>query len=115
MSKKTSYKKRGSVRGAGRLAKAQAKDSPNDGMKEPVSLPSGLLDDLREMIESTRRQVATAVNFALVMLNWNLGQRIWREIMEEKRSTYGEQIVDAVSRQLAAEYVNRVMNRVMQF
>ena len=104
MSKKTSYKKRGSVRGAGRLAKAQAKDSPNDGMKEPVSLPSGLLDDLREMIESTRRQVATAVNVALVMLNWNLGQRIWREIMEEKRAAYGEQIVDAVSRQLAAEY-----------
>jgi len=114
MSKKTSYKK-SSVRGAGRPAKAQAKGFPNDGIKETVSLPSSLLDDLREMIESTRRQVATAVNFALVMLNWNLGQRIWREIMEEKRSTYGEQIVDAVSRQLAAEYVNRVMNRVMQF
>ena len=103
MSKKTSYKK-SSVLGAGRPAKAQAKGLPNEGMKEPVSLPSGLLDDLREMIESTRRQVATAVNVALVMLNWNLGQRIWREIMEEKRAAYGEQIVDAVSRQLAAEY-----------
>ena len=103
MSKKTSYKK-ASVRGPGQPAKAQAKGFPNDGIKEPVSLSSGLLDDLREMIESTRRQVATAVNVALVMLNWNLGQRIWREIMEEKRAAYGEQIVDAVSRQLAAEY-----------
>jgi len=107
MSKKTSYKKI-SFRGAGRPAKAQAKGSPNDGMKEPVSLPSGLIDDLREMIESTRRQVATVANVALVMLNWNQGQRIWREIMEEKRAAYGEQIVDAVSKQLAAEYVNRV-------
>lgn len=109
MSKKTSYKK-SSVLGAGRPAKAQAKGLPNEGMKEPVSLPSGLLDDLREIIESTRRQVATAVNVALVMLNWNLGQRIWREIMEEKRAAYGEQIVDAVSRQLAAEYVNRMID-----
>jgi hypothetical protein len=75
MSKKTSYKK-SSVLGAGRPAKAQVKGLPNEGMKEPVSLPSSLLNDLREMIESTRRQVATAVNVALVMLNWNLGQRI---------------------------------------
>jgi len=53
MRKKASYKK-SSVLGAGRPAKAQAKGLPNEGMKEPVSLPSGLLDDLREMIESTR-------------------------------------------------------------
>ncbi|MBC8461536.1 MAG: hypothetical protein H8D67_26475 [Deltaproteobacteria bacterium] len=81
MRKKPSSKKKSSIGRSTLSAKAQTKGPSGADMKEPVVLPSGLLDDLREMIEKKRRQVAYAVNIALVMLNWNLRQRIWREIM----------------------------------
>ncbi|MCK4249430.1 MAG: hypothetical protein KAV18_04875 [Candidatus Omnitrophica bacterium] len=84
-------------------SKGQIKNSSKN-VKALNGLPPGLLDDLRQMIKKTQHQVATAVNVALVMLNWNLGKRIWREIMGEKRAAYGRQIVDAVSRQLTLEY-----------
>ena len=69
-----------------------------------VALPTGLLDDLRSLIEDARGRVAAAVNVETVMLNWHLGQRIWREILGGARAGYGKQIVDALSRQLIAEY-----------
>ena len=66
--------------------------------------PEGLLADLRSLIDEARTRVAVAVNAETVMLNWRLGQRIWREILGEQRAEYGKRIVDALSRQLAAEY-----------
>jgi len=69
-----------------------------------VALPTALLDDLRSLIEDARGRVAAAVNVETVMLNWHLGQRIWREILGGARAGYGKQIVDALSRQLIAEY-----------
>jgi predicted nuclease of restriction endonuclease-like (RecB) superfamily len=104
MRKRPTSKKKHSVRRIVPQAETESKSPSRDDTEGPVALPPGLLDDLREMIEKTRRQVATAVNMASVMLNWNLGQRIWREIMGEKRAAYGEQIVSALSRQLASEY-----------
>ncbi|MEA3225350.1 MAG: DUF1016 N-terminal domain-containing protein [Planctomycetota bacterium] len=71
---------------------------------QPFSMPKGLIKDLRKMIEKTRVQVATAINVGLVSLNWHLGQRLWKEIMGEQHATYGDQIIDAVSRQLTTEY-----------
>ena len=74
--------------------------------KEPepsvASLP--LLDDLRRMIEETRRGVATTVNAALSMLYWRIGKRINQEILKGARAEYGEQIVFTLSRQLESEY-----------
>jgi hypothetical protein len=48
--------------------------------------------------------VARAVNAALVLLYWNVGDRIRREILGEQRAAYGQQIVSILSTQLAAEY-----------
>ena len=71
---------------------------------EGVPFAPGLLDDLRSLIEGARASVTAAVNVETVMLNWHLGHRIWREILGEARADYGKQIVDALSRQLRAEY-----------
>jgi hypothetical protein len=40
----------------------------------------------------------------MVLLYWSIGERIKRELIGEGRAAYGEQIVSALSRQLAAEY-----------
>ena len=63
-----------------------------------------LLTDLRELIEAARQDVARQVNSTLVLLYWRMGQRIRQDILKEKRAEYGEQIVSAVSRELAAEF-----------
>jgi len=67
-------------------------------------VPKELLDDIRNFIEHARARVATIVNVETVMLNWKLGRRIWQEILGKKRAEYGKKIVDALGRQLAAEY-----------
>jgi hypothetical protein len=61
--------------------------------------PKALLKDLRELIAAARQ-----VNSALVLLYWRIGKRIRQDILKEKRAGYGEQIVSAVSRELAAEF-----------
>ena len=63
-----------------------------------------LLGDIRQLIEQSRGQLATAVNSALTMLYWHIGHRIRTEVLGSERATYGEQIVSALSRQLEADY-----------
>ncbi len=66
--------------------------------------PKVLLKDLRELIAEARQDVARQVNSALVLLYWRIGQRIRQDFLKEKRAEYGEQIVSAVSRELAVEF-----------
>ncbi len=60
----------------------------------PGALTPGALDPWR----------SRAVNSALVLLYWSVGDRIHRDVLKGKRADYGKQIVGALSRQLAAEY-----------
>ena len=52
-----------------------------------------LLGELRVLIERARERVAVAVNRELVLLYWDLGQRVRVEILGEERADYGERIV----------------------
>ena len=64
----------------------------------------GLLPELRQLIQTARHTVAVAVNAALTTLYWQIGMRIRREILREKRAAYGEEIVHALSAQLSEEF-----------
>jgi len=63
-----------------------------------------LLSEVRELILETRQTVAQGVNSALVLLYWQIGQRIRSDILKEKRAGYGEKIFDALSQKLTAEF-----------
>lgn len=63
-----------------------------------------LYSEIRSLIESTRGQVAQAVNSGLVLLYWQIGTLIRKNVLGEERAEYGKQIVYAVSRQLMQEY-----------
>jgi predicted nuclease of restriction endonuclease-like (RecB) superfamily len=65
-----------------------------------------LLGDLRSLILEARQDVARRVNSALVMLYWKVGQRIRKDLLNEKRGDYGEKIVPTVSAQLVEEFGN---------
>ena len=64
---------------------------------------SGLLADLRDLIETTRLQVATTVNRELVALYWQVGHRIRVELLDDGRAAYGERVVSTLSRELTAD------------
>jgi predicted nuclease of restriction endonuclease-like (RecB) superfamily len=66
--------------------------------------PEKLLAELRELILTTRSRVAQAVNAGLTALYWQIGDRIGRAILKEKRAEYGAEIVSALGRQLEIEF-----------
>ena len=88
------------------MAKKRAKKETLPALRpRSETAPAKLLNELRDLIQSTRSGVAQAVNSALVLLYWGAsGTASARDILKEKRASYGKQIVEALSRRLAAEY-----------
>jgi predicted nuclease of restriction endonuclease-like (RecB) superfamily len=78
-----------------------------------------LFNDIKNLIEEGKSFVAAAVNSSMTMLFWKIGERINREILENKRAEYGKQIVVTLSRQLVQEYGNsfeeKNLRRMIQF
>ncbi len=84
-----------------------------------VQLDVVLLQDVRELILTTRQGVARGVNTAMVMLYWQVGQRVRKDILRERRAEYGEAIVWTLSAQLmpdfGSSFAERNLRRMIQF
>lgn len=65
---------------------------------------AALLGDIRSLVESTRFRVATGVNAEMVLLYWDIGERIRKEILGDERAAYGRQVVSMLSDQLSTRY-----------
>lgn len=79
-----------------------------------------ILNDIRRLIEDSRRKVATAINTTMTMMYWHIGNRINVEVLGGVRGTYGKHIVASLSKELTAEYGGqqfslRNLHRMMQF
>jgi len=78
--------------------------------KRHVALSSGrkadasIVAEVRALIVSARKTVATVVNASLTTLYWQIGTRIRRDILREKRAGYGEEILHTLSTKLSAEF-----------
>ena len=79
--------------------RARAKKVGSTANRSTDSTP--LLADLRDLILTARRGVARVVDSGLVVLSWQIGQRIRRDILQEKRAEYGKAIVVSLVRQLS--------------
>jgi predicted nuclease of restriction endonuclease-like (RecB) superfamily len=79
----------------------------------------GVVHDIRRLIEETRSGVATTVNAALTMLNWQVGKRINEEILKGERAEYGAEILPSLSAKLVVEYggsfSEKNLRRMVQF
>lgn len=69
-----------------------------------AALSGAMLDEVRGLILEGRQQTARMVNAGLTLLYWQIGDRIRREILGEKRADYGAEIVSALGRQLEQEF-----------
>ena len=87
--------------------------------KDIIKPTVALLAELRGMIAEARGQVAQATNVALTTLYWKIGQRLHRDILEEKRADYGKRIVASLGRHLTAEFGagfgEKNLRRMIQF
>ncbi|MCQ2190512.1 MAG: PDDEXK nuclease domain-containing protein [Paludibacteraceae bacterium] len=64
-----------------------------------------LLNDASHIVEEARENAIRAVNVALTVRNWKLGERISRENLEGKeRSEYGKKIMFKLSEELTKAY-----------
>jgi len=87
---------------------------------KPAKRPArALLTDVREMILEARVAVARAANSGMTLLYWQIGDRIRRAVLREKRGEYGKQIVVSLARQLEREYgrgyAEKNLRRMVQF
>ncbi len=69
-----------------------------------TALSGAVLAEVRGLILEARQQTARMVNAGLTLLYWQVGDRVRREILEEKRAEYGVEIVSALGRQLEEEF-----------
>lgn len=97
-----------------------AKNRPIVRVKTAVAKrPDGLYIEIRQLILDAREQTAQAVNAALTMTYWHIGNRVQREILKSKRAGYGEEIVSALARQLESEFGRsfgeKNLRRMIQF
>lgn len=64
-----------------------------------------LLDDVKQIIDSARRQAYAAINQTMVNAYWQLGKRIVEEEQNGKnRADYGKQLLKQLSKSLTEEY-----------
>ncbi len=56
-----------------------------------------LFEQIKNLIEQTKNNVAIAVNSSLTMMYWNIGKLINDEVLQNKRAEYGKEIVATVS------------------
>lgn len=70
------------------------------------NLSKKLLDNIIAHIESAKSHVASYTNSTLVTLYWNIGLLINREILNNTRAEYGEQILPHLAKELTILYGN---------
>ena len=75
-------------------------------MPDKINKTNFVFDDVKQLIEQTKQQVAVTVNSVMGMLYWEVGNRILLEILKDKRAEYGKQIIISLSKQLTEEHGN---------
>jgi hypothetical protein len=70
----------------------------------PKDIAAPLFLDISQLIETTRKQVAHYANSALVMLYWQVGQRIHQDVLKNERAGYGENVIKQLALQLTERY-----------
>lgn len=84
----------------------------NEGEKDMAELEAGakiketgkLLGEIRSLIEISRQKAALSVNRELVILYWEIGDRVRKNIIGKDRADYGRHIVQTLSGKLTEEY-----------
>lgn len=93
-----------------RSRKSSRTFNPRSGMEKNIITQEGMIDsmllnDTCRIIEDAREYAYRAVNTALTIRNWKLGERIAREHLDENgRADYGKQVMVSLASLLTEKY-----------
>lgn len=65
---------------------------------------ASLHGELREVLLAARARIAQAANSGLTLAYWEIGTRIRKEVLRERRASYGHTVVQSLARSLTAEF-----------
>lgn len=65
---------------------------------------SPLLTEVAELIQQSKKRVASTINSELTLLYWQIGQRIHQEVLNGERADYGKQVVATLAKALTAQF-----------
>ena len=78
-----------------------------------------ILNEIISIVENSKNQLIVQANNVLTLTFWNVGNRIKKEILKDKRAEYGKQIVVTLSRDLVKKYGRsydeKNLRRMIQF
>lgn len=85
-----------------------------------ITKETQLFSEIKNIIDSAKKDLAVQVNSTMSALYWEIGNRINQDLLKEKRAEYGKQIVSQLAKQLQAEYGSnsfseKNLRRMMQF
>ena len=63
-----------------------------------------LLNDVKNIIDTSQKHAYKAVNAALVLRNWMIGKRIYEEELKGNRAEYGAEIIKNLAKELTKVY-----------
>lgn len=58
---------------------------------------NSLFNQIKNLIEQTKNNVAIVVNSSLTMMYWEIGNKINQDILKNQRAEYGKEIVVTLS------------------
>ena len=92
----------------------------NENLQKVNEKDKSLFLDIKNIIDSAKKDLAVQVNSTMSALYWEIGNRINQDLLKEKRAEYGKQIVSQLAKQLQTEYgsnsfSDKNLRRMMQF
>jgi len=71
---------------------------------EPTKDISTLYNNIKNIIDTSKEKAVLQVNNTMILSYWTIGERLQKEILKDKRATYGKEIVKKISEKLTLEY-----------
>ncbi len=84
-------------------------------MQKLIKNNQDLLYSIVELIDNSRKRVASTINSELTLLYWNIGKEINENILKNKRADYGKQVIKELSLVLVKKYGNHFNKRNLQY
>jgi predicted nuclease of restriction endonuclease-like (RecB) superfamily len=78
-----------------------------------------LINHIKQLIEQSKKHIATSINITMNMLYWEIGNAINKDVILDKRAEYGKQVVINIAHHLTLEYgasfSEKNLRKMMQF
>ena len=71
---------------------------------EPKKNISNLYNNIKIIIDSSKKEATIQLNNTMVLSYWNIGEELKREILKDERANYGQEVIQKISNRLALEY-----------